>query len=296
MFRASLDPYSLFALEAITPGPEGMIFRSRREPAHRELTHSQGDWLNHEEIKAPCWLKLVRNERRIRAFKSEDEGLTWQPIYDSPFEWSRNIYAGLVVMGGETNVLKKATFSDVVIEDEADERAKSRSTPSKVQVFLNDGSVLAAESVSADQTKMKIGFANTTNSASIYAIGRLIFRPVPDRLKRELTPVRKGVLLNSGDFFEGDLRLIDKEHVQVASILFGPRNFPTEKVLAITLSASIELPAKYLIRTQDGSIVRARNIAAGSNSIVAEELKLGPLELPLSQLAEIEQSPTNHAN
>jgi len=53
-------------------------------------------------------------------------------------------------------------------------------------------------------------------------------------------------------------------------------------VLAITLSDSIELPASYVVRTQDGSIIRAKTIAAGRDALVAEELKLGALELPLA--------------
>ena len=288
MFRRTLDPISEFVVEAITPGPEGLVFRSRRDQAHRDLTHSQGDWLNQEEIKPPCWLKLIRKDKRFVGFKSEDDGITWQRIYDAPVEWERAIYAGLFVMG-ETNALKSATFTDVLTEDEEDDKAKLRNTPSKIQVFLNDGSVLAADSISADQTKMKIGFANVTNAVSLFAIARLVVRPIPDRLKRELPAGRKGVLLNSGDFFEGDLRLIDKEHVQVASILFGSRNFPAEKVLAVMLSDSIELAAKYVIRMQAGSVIRARSITAGRDAIIAEELKLGPLELPLGQLSSIEQ-------
>src|SRR5207247_5368135 len=144
MFRPSLDATSQFILQAATTGPEGLVFRTRRDAAHRELVHSQGDWLNHEDIKPPCWVKILRKEKRFLALKSDDDGITWQPIYDSPTEWERTIFAGIFVMGGESNALKKATFSDVLIEDEIDDRAKSTRIASKPQVFLNDGSALAA--------------------------------------------------------------------------------------------------------------------------------------------------------
>jgi len=51
---------------------------------------------------------------------------------------------------------------------------------------------------------MKIAFQDASYSASLFAVARLVFRAVPERLKRELAPGRKGVLLNTGDFFEGD--------------------------------------------------------------------------------------------
>jgi hypothetical protein len=137
---------------------------------------------------------------------------------------------------------------------------------------------------------MKISLQDTNYSASVFAVARVLFRPVPDRLKRELSPGRKGVLLNTGDFFEGELRLVDKDQVKVASILFGPRTFPYDKVLAVTLSAAIEMPAKYLVRTSDGSTIRASAISAAQDSLIAEELKLGPLQLPLAQLAELRRA------
>ena len=294
MFRADLQPNSQFVLQAATTGSEGLIFRTRRDNAHRELVHQQGDWLNRDEIKPPCWVKLVRQQKRFTAFKSDDDGITWQPIYDSPGGWEREIFAGLFVMGGESNDLKSATFANVLVEDELDYKAKEASTITKIQVLLNDGSILAADSISSDQSKMRIGFVNTNYSASVFAVARLLFRPVPDRLKTQLARGRKGVLLNSGDFFEGELRQVDNEAVRVESILFGPRTFPFDKVLAIALSDSIELAAKYIVRTLDGSTIRAKAIAAGQDSLVAEELKLGPLEVPLTQLAEVKSGSGNY--
>jgi hypothetical protein len=293
MFRQTLEPNSQFVLQGATQGPEGLVFRTRRDAAHRELVHMQGEWMNREEIKPPCWVKLIRKEKRFTAYKSDDDGITWQPIYDSATEWDRQILAGVFVVGGDSNSLKQASFANVTVEDDLDYQAKSTNGPPKIQVFLNDGSILATESVSADRTKMRIAFANTNYSASVVAVARVILKPVPDRLQPELTKNRKGVLLYTGDFFEGELRLLDKQEIKLESILFGPRTFQLDRVLAVTLSDSIALPAKYVIHTLDGSVIRAKEISARADALMAEELKLGPLELPLARLAELKSGSAN---
>jgi hypothetical protein len=135
MFRRSLEPNSQFVMEAATEGPEGLIFRSRRDPAHRQLVHMQGDWLNRDEVKPPCWMKLIRTDKRVTAYKSDDDGITWQPIYDSATEWDHEIYAGLFVMGGDSNSLKRATFANVVVEDEVDYKTKSTNGPPPFRSF-----------------------------------------------------------------------------------------------------------------------------------------------------------------
>jgi len=290
MFRDMLDSDSQFVLEAATSGAEGLVFRTRRGPQQRELVHMQGDWHNRDEIKPPCWLKLVRKEKRFTAYESQDDGITWQAIYESPNEWSREIFAGLFVVGGTTNILKSASFASVLIEDENDVLSISSNKPATIEVLLNDGSVLKANSISADQTKVKISFFNTNYAASIYSISRLVYRPIPERMKREMPAGRKGVLLKTGDFFEGDLQSADKWQVKIGSVLFGTRSFPLDRVLAVTVSEPSEMPAACLVQTTDGSIIRARSIAPARNSLLAQELRLGSIAIPVGQLSEVTRS------
>jgi hypothetical protein len=247
----------------------------------------QGDWHNREEIRAPCWLKVVRKEKRFTAYESQDDGITWQAIYESPNEWSREIFAGLFVMGGTTNTLKSASFANVVIEDEADTAGASSNKTATVQVVLNDSSIVNAESVSADQSKAKLGFLKTNYSASIYSISRLVYRAIPERMKRELPPGRKGVLLKTGDFVEGGLQSADKWQVKVGSVLFGTRSFPIDRVLAVVLSEPSDAPAAFVVKTDDGSALRAKTLMAGENCVIAEQLRLGRAIIPLARLSEV---------
>src|SRR5205085_8356155 len=133
--------------------------------------------------------------------ESLDDGITWQAIYpDIPNDWEHTIYAGLFVVGAPGKPPAHASFSDVVVEDETDTMGGATNKSRRVQVALMDGSLLSAGAVSADESKIRIGFGNSNYVASVYAVARLVYRPVPERLKRELRPGRKGVLLKSGDF------------------------------------------------------------------------------------------------
>ncbi len=279
-------------MEAATLANDGMIFRTRRDPRHRELTRVEGDWHNRDEVKPPCWLRLARREKRFTAYESLDEGITWQPVYESPNDWDRTIYAGLFVVGGNSNSLKSVTFTNLLVEDEADTMSNATNKASTVQVLLNDGTILNADGVSADETKIKILFGQTNYSASIYMVARLVYRTIPDRLKREFTPHRKGVLLKNGDFFEGDIRSVDKYQVKLSSVLFGSRSFPIDRVMAVVVSQLAEIASPYRVRTQDGSVIRAKALTAGNNSIIAEEPRLGRLAIPLARLVEIDSGKT----
>jgi hypothetical protein len=191
-------------------------------------------------------------------------------------------------VGDNSNLLKSATFTNILVEDEAETMSNATNKASTVQVLLNDGSILNADGVSADETKIKIVFGQTNYTASIYMVARLVYRAIPDRLKRELTPHRKGILLKNGDFFEGDIRSVDKYQVKLSSVLFGSRSFPIDRVMAVIVSQWAEIAAPYRVRTQDGSVIRAKALGPGPNSIIAEELRLGQLTIPLARLAEID--------
>ena len=97
-------------------------------------------------------------------------------------------------------------------------------------------------------------------------------------------------LLKSGDFFEGDLLSLDTNQVKLSSVLFGSRNFPADRLLAVTLGEPTEAPARYRVRTEDGSVIRAKSLTAGYDCIIAEELRLGKLTLGLDQLLQIERT------
>jgi len=291
MIRESLEPDAEFVLLAATPGAEGVIYRARRERRYRDLIRAEGDWTNRDDIHAPCWLKLIRRDKRFSAYASADDGVTWQIIYESPNDWDRVNFAGLFVVSNNTNQLSRATFSNVTLEDEVDLKSMATNKASRLQVTLNDGSILAVDEVSADITKARLTVGSSNFVTSVLSVSRIVYGVVPDRFSRELTKGRRGVLLKTGDFFEGDLAATDKYRVKVSSVLFGSRSFPLDRVLVIAVSDPVTGSAPLLVRTSDGSIVQAKSLSTGPNLLLIEEPRLGRWTVPLTNLVEIVQNP-----
>jgi len=288
MFRESLAPDSEFVAEAVTTSADGLLIRSRRDRRYRELVHAEGDYRNFNEIHPPCWLKLIRRDKRFSICQSTDDGISWQIIHESPSDWERTVYAGLFVVGGVTNAVKTATFANVQVEDEMDGRKLLTNKVSKVRLVVNDGSLLQAAEISADQTKIRFQFGDSNITASALSVCRIEFGDIPKRIERDLSSQRRGVLLKSGDFFEGDLSLIDRAQVKLSSILFGTRTFPLDRVLAITIAPPLASSAPFLIRTLDGSAIVARTLGSAPDILLVDEPRLGLLMVPLAELAAIE--------
>ena len=97
-------------------------------------------------------------------------------------------------------------------------------------------------------------------------------------------------LLSSKKSPQYDLLSLDTNQVKLSSVLFGSRNFPADRLLAVTLGEPTEAPARYRVRTEDGSVIRAKSLTAGYDCIIAEELRLGKLTLGLDQLLQIERT------
>jgi hypothetical protein len=292
MFRESLAPDSEFVAEAVTTSTDGLLIRSRRDRRYRELVHAEGDYRNFNEIRPPCWLKLIRRDRRFSICQSTDEGISWQIIHESPSDWGRTVYAGLFVVGGVTNAVKTATFANVQVEDEMDGRKLLTNKLSRVRLVLNDGSLLQAADVSADQTKIRFQFGDSNITASALSVCRIEFGDIPKRIERDLSSQRRGVLLKSGDFFEGDLSSIDRTQAKLSSVLFGTRTVPLDRVLAIIIAPPLANSAPFLIRTLDGSAIVAKTLGSAPDILLVNEPRLGLLMVPLAELAAIE---TDHA-
>jgi len=288
MLRETLDPEAEFASQAASLGPEGLIFRCRRDRRYRELIHAEGESNNQPDIRPPCWLKLIRRDKYISVCQSVDDGLSWQIIHQTANTWDRNIYAGLFVVGGATNSLKTATFVNVQVQDESDGRKQATNGLSRIRVILNDGSALMTRQLSADQTKIRFRFGSSNVVGSVLSVSRIEFDTVPKRLQGELSGRRKGVLLKTGDFFEGELSSLNRSEVKLSSVLFGSRTFPGERVLGVTVSTTLPSAAPMTVRTLDGSLILAKSITSGPDLLLVEEPRFGLLAVSLAELASIE--------
>jgi hypothetical protein len=229
----------------------------------------------------------VRRDKRFAAYQSTDEGITWQAIYETPNDWGRSIYAGLFVLSGNANELRTASFSNVLVEDEMDNRKLATNKTHQAGLLLTDGSMFRTDQISADATKIRFQAGASNFTISALSVSRIFYGAVPERLNRELATRRRGVLLKTGDFFEGDLDSINKSQIKLSSVLFGSRTFPADRVLAVAISEPRPVSTPFRIRTADGSLIQATGLTPGENSVSVDEPRLGTWTIGLMDLVEI---------
>jgi hypothetical protein len=100
---------------------------------------------------------------------------------------------------------------------------------------------------------------------------------------------RSGVLLENGDFFDGEVRSMDGRRVVVSSILFGVRTFgiDTGEVIAAMLSATVPGTYRYEVEVADGTMLRASELRIRSDVIEAKNGLLGNMQFPLQTVTEV---------
>ena len=72
-------------------------------------------------------------------------------------------------------------------------------------------------------------------------------------------------------------------------MLFGIKNFPLNKqeVLAVVFNNITPAASPYEVRLADGSVLKVKSLTFKEGTVVVDDLTLGPLPLPLAEVAEI---------
>ncbi len=111
MMRETMDPGSKHVLAAITSG-EGVVAEGRRETDGDSFGNRQ------EEITAPRWVKLQRDQDGDFAAYHSADGLAWAPIKGAAAEsipMRKTLYVGLAVTAYDADRTCQAVFSNVEI-------------------------------------------------------------------------------------------------------------------------------------------------------------------------------------
>ena len=163
-------------------------------------------------------------------------------------------------------------------------------TPSGKGLHLRHGSFLAGDVTSADESSLKLAFAGRKDfSVGVYNSARLLVRSTINPVSFENSTNRVGVFLRNGDFFESEFKGINSGLLKTSSVLFGIRTFPPYKqqVLAVVFNNITPAVAPYEVRLTDGSVLKVKSLAFKEGTVVVDDLTLGPLPLPLAEVAEI---------
>lgn len=152
-------------------------------------------------------------------------------------------------------------------------------------VLLRDGNFLAGNVRGVDNEQIQMDDRKEF-SPLLSSVARIHFfwELNPAGLAR-LQGGRPGVLLNNGDFVEGEIKAVSGKQVRVSSVLYGLRTFEANnKVAAIVLRDPVPGRRRYEIKLGNGSLLRTDVLECEKSGLVIREgllrgLKINPWEL-----------------
>jgi hypothetical protein len=231
---------------------------------------------------APIWLKLIRQGNTVRGYTSAD-GQDWDLIGFETVQLPATALVGVAVCANHPRLPSTAVFEKISIGPITG--PVENNGRSLRGLILRDGSMLAGQVRSASDSVVRI-FRNREREMSIPLndISRVLLGPLPQKYVEKLQPGRHGVLLYTGDFFEGELMGIEGARVKISSVLFGVKKFEMPQVLAISLRDATA-PAKdaFEITASDGSVLSADKLEVEKDLLVAQT-KAGALRFGVGDL------------
>lgn len=166
----------------------------------------------------------------------------------------------------------------------------TRAQPASAKgLLLTDGSFVAGEVISMSEAAVKVQFRGEREMTVLPPRVATAFLRVPRRLP-DWGAERTGVLLASGDLFEGEIRKLDGRIIRISSVLLGLRSFSLDDIAAVFFRTSVPVAAQFEVRTKDGSALRSQAIVLGGSGLTCDTALLGRVQVPAEALVEIRQN------
>ncbi len=157
-------------------------------------------------------------------------------------------------------------------------------------ILLRTGTFLSGSITSLDDQLVKLRRSDGKQlSVFWHQVALVSFRPPRIALTIEDACARSGVLLQNGDWFEGDVRGIKRRKLLVSSVLYGLREFNQHQgdVAAWRLAEPNTAAAPFEVRLTDGSVFMGQTLAVEAGALRLEELALGEVQIPQNLVQEI---------
>jgi hypothetical protein len=273
VIREGLQPNAKSLVLGYSPG-SGLVIETR--PRARDRGREP-------RVSPPVRLRIERVGNRCHAWWSAD-GKNWETA-QADIDLSLNVpyQVGLAINSGSETEFALARLDNVSVS--LPQRARE-AVPEGV--LLRNGSFIAARVVSADDTTVRFSSTEGNFSASIYRIAQIFLRPMSAETAAQLPGGRTGLVLENGDFFDGEIKAIADGTIRVSSVLFGLRTFSINReVLALSLNPPAPATSGYEIKTQSGSVYRCQTIGSDPGRIHAIDPAYGVIPIALNEITEI---------
>ena len=152
--------------------------------------------------------------------------------------------------------------------------------------LTRNGSFIAGAVEAVNDTKVTFANQPAHLFLSTQKTAALFFAPVSFHLAHQLRNRKPGLLLASGDYFEGELRQLHDGRVEMQSILFGRKTFAVgTEALALWLGAPKVDATHFSVQTRDGSVLRAEKIDVQPAGVLVDQPPVRRHRFPLGELA-----------
>jgi hypothetical protein len=259
---------------------------------HYEADDSAQLWVNGKELpRAKFQEKRAKDDRGVdvplEAGKACDIRLEFQDT-----EAGANVRLGWSSPSQKMEVIPSTQFTYIYKPDSPDEETAGTITNlfARKGIWLCHGSYLAGDIISADDTATQVVFAGQRSFTVLnHKIARIVFRPLRRPIAFEEAGQRSGVFIMGGDFLEGQFSGITGRTLTLSSVLFGHRKFGIDHsdLGALVLNGFVPRRPAVQVRLVDGSVLCATQLRPAETNLMVEDLTLGRLTLPLSQVSEI---------
>lgn len=273
MMREDLGADSRCVLLAVTPGSGGLL-------RWRDQQTGQAQNLPQPDMAAPCWMKLKREGNDFTAYKSRN-GRQWTLAGKATVPMRGNFFAGLATASAREFVVNWTTFDKV----RTGPLLGNLEFPPRAE--LVSGSVVVGWPVSAADT-LDFRWHVASVLVPTRLVARMIFQWATPEWLAEARQERAGVWLANGEFLEGDFRALTEGKLRVSSVLYGSKVFDANnEVVMMAMKRGSVPPARYDVKTVNGTVWRAQSLAFGDNEVILREPALGDVVVPINELASI---------
>jgi len=184
------------------------------------------------------------------------------------------------------------------VEPKVSANATNRAAPPQASVpargiLLRNGSFLAGNVQSVGDTSLKFACSGGKQiTVFTHNVAWIVFRRPKRPQALENVAGHTGVLLENGDFYEGEIKSIKDRSVKVSSVLFGLKSFPQDsgEVAAWILGDITPQAPLCELRTADGSVFMAKSLAVDKDQVVVTDELLGPVNLAPSIITELKRN------
>ena len=233
-------------------------------------------------MSVPCWLKLRRDGNVFTALRSSN-GKQWVQVDRLTMSAAKELYVGMAAVGVRGNELNESVFEQV----EEGPSLKNRWFVPVVQ--LQSGTTQMGHIATMDDTAIHFEMAAGKEPVSTLSVANIRFQSLPSRNVSVLNGGRTGVLLNTGEFIDGECRGIEGGRLVLSSVPLGLVRYDVNSEVVAVVLRRRDAPSghPYEVKTVDGSVWLGAEVVIDQSGVMIHELALGPRHIPMHEVLEL---------